>query len=113
MTALAAEERGDPLAPLTPLALRAAYWTSARYGLDGDAIDLTEGHAPVPAIDLLNRLVEHLRPALEEVGDYDMVRAELARIAEIGNGAMRQRRAWQRRHHVADVLAEAAAATLE
>ena len=35
------------------------------------------------------------------------------RIAEHGNGAMRQRRAWQRRHDVADVLAEAAAATLE
>ncbi len=113
MTALAAERRGEPLAPLTPLALRAAYWTSARYGLDGDAIDLTESHAPVPVIDLLNRLVEHIRPALEEVGDYDMVHAELARIAEDGNGAMRQRRAWQRRHDVADVLAEAAAATLE
>jgi carboxylate-amine ligase len=42
-----------------------------------------------------------------------MVRTELARIAEHGNGAMRQRRAWQRRHDIADVLAEAAAATLE
>ena len=42
-----------------------------------------------------------------------MVRSELARIAEHGNGAMRQRRAWQRRHDVADVIAEAAAATLE
>ena len=41
-----------------------------------------------------------------------MVRTELARIAEHG-GAMRQRRAWQRRHDIADVLAEAAAATLE
>ena len=38
---------------------------------------------------------------------------ELARIAQHGNGAMRQRRAWQRGHDVADVLAEAAAATLE
>ena len=61
---------------------------------------------------LLGRLVEHVRPALEAVGDYDLVNDELARIVEQGNGAMRQRRAWQRRHDVADVIAEAAAATL-
>ena len=113
MTALEAEQRGESLAPLAPYALRAAYWKSARDGLDGHAIDLTESHASVPALDLLNGLVDHVRPALEAVGDYDMVRAELARIAEHGNGAMRQRRAWLRGHDVADVLAEAAAATLE
>ena len=65
------------------------------------------------AVDLLNRLVDHVRPALEAFGEHDMVRTELARIVEDGNGAMRQRRAWQRRHDVADVLAEAATATLE
>jgi carboxylate-amine ligase len=113
MTALEAERRGESLAPLSPSALRAAYWKSARYGLDGDAVDLTESHASMPAVDLLNRLVDHVRPALETVGDYDMVRSELARIAEHGNGAMRQRRAWQRSHEITDVLAEAAAATLE
>ena len=113
MTALEAEQRGESLAPLAPYALRAAYWKSARDGLDGHAIDLTESHASVPALDLLNGLVDHVRPALEAVGDYDMARAELARIAEHGNGAMRQRRAWLPGHDVADVLAEAAAATLE
>jgi carboxylate-amine ligase len=113
MTALEAERRGEGLAPLSPYALRAAYWKSARYGLDGHAIDLTESHASRPAADLLDGLVDHIRPALEAVGDYDLVRAELARISEHGNGAMRQRRAWQRRHDIADVVAEAAAATLE
>ena len=58
-------------------------------------------------MELLDGLVDHVRPALEAVGDYDMVRTELARVAEHGNGAMRQRRAWQRRHDIADVLAEA------
>jgi carboxylate-amine ligase len=72
-----------------------------------------ESHASVPAVDLLNRLIDHVRPALEALGEHDMVRTELARIVEDGNGAMRQRRAWQRRHDVADVLAEAATATLE
>lgn len=113
MTALEAEQRGETLAPLAPHALRAAYWKSAREGLDGHAVDLTESHASAPALKLINGLVGHVRPALEAVGDYDMTRAELARIGELGNGAMRQRRAWQRRHDISDVLAEAAAATLE
>jgi glutamate---cysteine ligase / carboxylate-amine ligase len=112
-TVLDDERRGEPLAPLTPQALRAAYWKAARYGLDGEAIDLTDSHAPVPVVDLLDGLVERIRPALERVGDYDLVRSELSRIAQQGNGAMRQRRAWQRGHDVDDVIAEAAAATLE
>ena len=113
MTALDAERRGDGLAPLSPVALRAAYWKSARDGLAGHAVDLTGDHAPVPATDLLDGLIEQIRPALEDVGDYEMVRSEVVRIAEHGNGAMRQRRAWQRRHDICDVLAEVSAATLE
>ena len=112
MTALDEERRGQQIPPLTPHALRAAYWKSARDGLDGEALDLTESHELVPTRTLLSRMVEHVRPALEAVGDYDLVTGELDRIAEEGNGAMRQRRAWQRRHDVADVIAEAAAATL-
>ena len=112
MTALEDERRGEGVPPLAPQALRAAYWKSARDGLDGQAIDLVESHASRPARELLAGLVDHVRPALEALGDYDMARAELARIAEEGNGAMRQRRAWRRRGEVADVLAEAATATL-
>jgi carboxylate-amine ligase len=113
MTALDDERRGAPIPPLSPHALRAAYWKAARDGLDGEALDLIESHESAPARTLLSRMVEHVRPALEAVGDYDLVAGELARIAEQGNGAMRQRRAWQRRHDVDDVIAEAAAATLE
>jgi carboxylate-amine ligase len=112
MTALEEERRGEPVPPLAAHALQAAYWKSARDGLDGDAVDLLESHESVAATLLLDRLVEHVRPALEAVGDYQLVSDELARIAEQGNGAMRQRRAFQRRHDVADVIAEAAAATL-
>jgi carboxylate-amine ligase len=112
MTALDEERRGEPTPPLTPHALKAAYWKSAHDGFDGQAIDLLESHAPVPARELLERLVERVRPALEAVGDYDMAKDEVARIADQGNGAMRQRRAWQRRHNVKDVIVELAAATL-
>jgi len=112
MTAMDDERRGQPTPPLSPHALKAAYWKAARDGLDGDAVDLLESHERVPALALLNRLVDHVRPALEHTGDYDLVFDDLHRIAERGNGAMRQRRAWSRRHDVADVVAESAAATL-
>lgn len=112
MTALQDERRGEPTPPLAPHALKAAYWKSARDGLDGDAVDLLESHQRVPARELLDRLVEHVRPALEAVGDYDLVFDELRRVTEHGNGAIRQRRAWQRRRDVRDVLAEAAEATM-
>ncbi|MCV7301032.1 glutamate--cysteine ligase [Mycobacterium barrassiae] len=112
MTALDDETHREPMPPLTPHALRAAYWRAARDGLDGAALDLVESHESVPARTLLSRMVEHVRPALEAVGDYELVTNELDRIGEEGNGAMRQRQAWQRRHDVADVIDEAAAATL-
>lgn len=112
MTALEDERNGEPTPPLAAHALKAAYWKSARDGLDGDAVDLMESHQRVPAQELLNRLVEHVRPALEAVGDYDLVFDELRRVTEQGNGAIRQRRAWQRRRDVREVVAEAAEATL-
>lgn len=112
MTALEAERNGEPVVPLTDYVLKAAYWKSAHDGLDGHSIDLTESHAVAPTAKLLADLVEQFRPALERLGEYDMVRDELARIVEQGNGAMRQRRAWARRREVADVIDELAAATI-
>jgi YbdK family carboxylate-amine ligase len=78
----------------------------------GVVLDLLESHAPDPALELLECLVERIRPALEADGDYEMAKDELARVAEVGNGAMRQRQAWAHRHDVADVIAELAAATM-
>jgi carboxylate-amine ligase len=112
MTALEDDRRGEPSPPLSPHALKAAYWKSARDGLDGEAIDLLDSHAPVPARELLQRMVDNVKPALEDVGDYQTVKCALARIDRDGNGAMRQRRAWQQRHDATDVIAELAAATL-
>lgn len=112
MTALNDERNQEGTPRLSDQLLRAAYWRSARDGLDGEAIDLVQTHASAPARVLLAGLIEHIRPALEALGDYDMCRAELARIVEQGNGAMRQRRAWRRRGEVADVIEELATATM-
>ncbi|MEW5807949.1 MAG: glutamate--cysteine ligase [Actinomycetota bacterium] len=112
MTALAEEERGDPLPTLEPWALKAAYWKAARDGLDGAGVDLHSNTA-APMQTLLQRLVDRVRPALELTGDLELVRQGLAAVADQGNGAMRQRRAWRRRHDMRDVLAVATEATLE
>jgi carboxylate-amine ligase len=112
MTLLDEERHAKPVLPLASHVLKAAYWKAARDGFGGDGIDL-ENHVAAPMPDLLRGLVEHVRPALEAAGDYELVTSGLARVADVGNGAMRQQRAWQRRHDVRDVIAEATAATLE
>jgi carboxylate-amine ligase len=112
MTALDDERDRVGLPHISALALGAAYWRSARDGLDGMAIDLVDSHAPVPARELLDQLVDRISPALEAVGDRELVRDGLARLDEQGNGATRQRAAWQRSHDVGDVLEAVAAATL-
>ncbi len=112
MTALADEARGEPMPSPAPWSLKAAYWKAARDGLDGTGVDLDDQTA-VPIMSMLERLIERVRPALEAAGDHRFVTDGLAAVAERGNGAMRQRLAWRRRRDVADVLAEAAAATLE
>ena len=111
MTALEARGRGDKPGRLPPAALRAAYWKAAHDGLSGHALDLVHGRVAVPAREQLGALVQRVRPALEALGEYDRVVAELDRVAAEGNGAMRQRGAWQKRENVLDVIAAVAVRT--
>ena len=92
MTALEADGRGDDGARLPPAALRAAYWKAAHDGLSGHLLDSVNDSAAVPARQQMDALVQRVRPALEALGEYDRVTAELDRILAQGNGAMRQRR---------------------
>ncbi|OBG38483.1 carboxylate--amine ligase [Mycobacterium alsense] len=104
MTAL--DARDDRPARLPPGGLRAAYWKAAHDGLAGRSLDLVGGRGAVPARELLGTLVQRVRPALDALGEYDHVTAELDRVAAQGNGAMRQLRAWRKREDVMDVIAE-------
>jgi carboxylate-amine ligase len=113
MTVIGDEERGEPAPALAAHVLKAAYWTASRYGLEGELVDLADDHALRPAPVLLRALIDRLQPALTALGDYDMVRTEIARVLAEGNGAARQRRAWRRREDVSDVVDEVAAATVE
>jgi len=78
-----------------PEHLDIALWQAARYGLAGDLINLETGCA-VPAHDQLARLFEHVQDQLAGSGDEEGVRAGLARLRRQGNGAQRQRQAYER-----------------
>jgi carboxylate-amine ligase len=82
--------RGEPEPGFRPELLAAARWRASRSGMDGDLVDLVTVR-PVPAAELLDRLVDHVRPALVETKDLDLVRDGLARVMRRGTGARRQR----------------------
>lgn len=109
MTALHGHDDGQPVPCLADYQIRAAHWKAAHDGLEGDGIDLLGDQSTVPLRELLDRFVETVRPALLRLGDYEMVRDEIACVAAEGNGAMRQRLAWRRRREIADVIGELAA----
>jgi carboxylate-amine ligase len=102
----AAEEAraGEPPPVVRGELIDAARWRAARYGVEGTLVDLTEGRT-APAGAVVDRLMAHLRPALEAAGDWDEVSVLVERTMACGNGAMRQRAAFARRGQMADVLA--------
>jgi carboxylate-amine ligase len=98
--------------PVRTDVLRAAFWRAARYGLSGDLAHPGTWN-PVPALDALAALVEHVSPALEAAGDRTLVEDGLARIAAAGNGARRQRAAYERTGDVRGVVADLVERTRE
>jgi carboxylate-amine ligase len=55
---------------------------------------------------VLDGLLDHVGPALEEAGDLVVVKEGLARVREEGNGAMRQRAMFAHTGQLLDVVAE-------
>jgi carboxylate-amine ligase len=49
-------------------------------------------------------LLDHIRPALRDDGDLDLVESELDTLRRAGCGAQRQRAAWARRERLTDVV---------
>ena len=86
-----------------PELLRAAKWLAARYGLEDRLFDFAAKQL-VPAAQVVHDFLAFLRPALEELGDWD----EIHRLAEAtlkrGNGAQRQRAAYERAGRFEDVV---------
>jgi carboxylate-amine ligase len=96
VTAAREAERTDARPPSpVPRAelLRAATWRAARYGISGDLVDV-EAASAAPARELIGRLLGRLRPALEDLGDWDEVSGLVGRTLSDGTAADRQRRVW-------------------
>lgn len=109
-TASVSVSGGDP-GPRPPSeVLRAAYWRAARDGWSGSGVDALTGRI-LPAPVQAERLLSHVRPALEEHGDTDLVTAFLGRLATHGSGAERQRASAARRGGLARVVDDLVCAT--
>jgi len=81
--------------------LRAAYWLAARDGLPGIGMNVLTAE-PMPATQVMDLLQQHVRPALQELGEVDRVKETIERLISEGNGAVKQRRAFR---EGADVIA--------
>lgn len=103
VVSLDAVDRGDPGPVLPAELMRLAYWRAARDGLSGHGVDVRTGE-PVPATELVTRLLRTVTPVLAAYGELDQVREWLRRLVDEGDGASRQRAAAARRGSLADVV---------
>jgi carboxylate-amine ligase len=91
-TALRETRRGArPLDPPSSI-LYAAGWHAARHGLGGGLVDPRRG-TQAGAAAVVGALLDHISPALAELGDAERVTAGVQRLLDLGTGADRQRRA--------------------
>jgi glutamate---cysteine ligase / carboxylate-amine ligase len=102
---------GEPARPVRTELLRLASWRASRSGLDGQLVGPVS-HRPAAARDVVGELLEHVRPALTDAGDYTIVAALLDDVLNRGNGARFQRQAYRRTGQIRDVVREAIARTM-
>ena len=102
-TCAAEAQRGVGFPAARPELLRAAHWRAARYGLEGDLIDVAAERA-VPAHDLVQTLLVFVRPCLEERGEWAEIWALAQQTLRSGTGAARQRAAYRRAGRWDDVV---------
>ena len=83
--------------------LRANLWRAARDGLGGSCLHPVTGRLE-PVLDQVRGLVDDLRPVLRRHGDLDLTDDALARLSSGGDGATRQRAAFDRHGRLLDVV---------
>ena len=96
-------QRDEPFADPRPEILRSATWRAARYGLEGQLMDVPGGRA-VPAGEMVAILLAHVRPVLADADEWDEVSALVDQTVKGGTGAARQRDAFARSERLEDVV---------
>ena len=110
VTASAQDAAGAPPPEAPQVLLRAATWRAARSGLEGHLVDPLTRRA-VPAPDRVAALLAHLRPALEEHGDWDLAASLAEALLKRGTSAQRQRAVLRDGGSHGDVVSALAAET--
>jgi glutamate---cysteine ligase / carboxylate-amine ligase len=105
-TAADAAAHGVAPDPVRAEMLRLAAWQASRYGLESELLD-PRTWRPAAATQVLDALVLHVAPALEEAGDLDVVRELLDGLLHRGTGARRQRDVLGRTGDLSEVVRDA------
>jgi glutamate---cysteine ligase / carboxylate-amine ligase len=96
-------EAGRPAPVVASELLRAACWQAARAGPAGRGVDLLHG-GQASGWTMIDRLLDHVRPALVDNGDEGVVDALVAQLRARGCGADLQRMDHQRTGDVRAVV---------
>jgi carboxylate-amine ligase len=110
-TALAEARRERPLRVAPDRWVAAALTAAGRYGLGGAGVDPFTGGS-VTQRELVDRLLHHVRPALDAAGDTAAATALLRGLDERGTGADRQRALWAGASSAGEFVGGLARATL-
>lgn len=97
-----------PQDELHPEMIDLAFWQAAKHGLDGNQLDPETGDK-IPSDQLIRTLLGHIRDALDENGDIELVKSATDRLLTHGNGARRQR-GCMAQDGIAAVISDAATA---
>jgi carboxylate-amine ligase len=94
---------GVPAPSVRSELLQAATWRAARYGVDGELLDVVERRS-LPAAKMVAALLDFVGPALDEFGEREEVSALVDATLRDGTGAARQRRAFARAGRPEDIV---------
>jgi carboxylate-amine ligase len=109
--AVTAPDGGPPPAAWPADLLTAAHWHAARHGLAATLVHPVEQRL-APVREVLGALLTHVRPALDRAGEADEVSASIERLLARGDGASRQRAAYEATGDLAEVLRDLRERTL-
>ncbi len=99
-----AHDAGEPAPDVAQELLSENKWQAARYGLEGELVDLP-GAGRVQAADLARRLHERLRPHAQDLGAEEELDG-LLELIDSGGGAARQRLVFDANRDLREVVGE-------
>jgi carboxylate-amine ligase len=103
--------RGETAPLAAPDLMVSAIWRAGRYGLSERLVSPARWKL-FPAVDVLSEMLDMCRDALEDQGDWDLVRDWVDRTLRDGNGATRQRQSYARHGDAREVIGRIALETV-